>query len=271
MARTSRGWNTKGTWLAGAALAVVVALTGYAVLSGGDDDKGKPTAKDTPTATSTARQPSVSPSATATYSEPDDWTEPDRWTALPRGQRTDSGGSSVGFPQTTEGAVSMMVAANSTAIQGSTSNVDEQLRIFHSYIDKPEQTDQYADQIKQNATASDASLAQQMHVQPGQPLPSGAYLRSAVVGYQVISRSGTEVSAWLLSRVVQKDGEMTKEATSYSRTLAGAQWMDGDWRLTGAATNRAQQAVQGKAQPTIAAPGDPGFNAAGWTAIRQAS
>lgn len=270
MVRTSKGWNTKGTWLAGAALAVVVALTGYALLSG-DDDKGKPTAKDTPTATSTARQPSVSPSATATYSEPDDWTEPDRWTALPRGQRTDSGGSSVGFPQSTEGAVAMMVAANSTAIQGGTSNVDEQLRIFQSYIDKAEQTSQYADQIKQNATASDTSLAQEMHVQPGQPLPSGAYLRSAVVGYKIISQSATEVSAWLLSRVVQKDGEMAKESTSYSRTLAGAQWMDGDWRLTGAATVRAQQAVLGRAQPTIAAPGDPRFNGGGWTAIRQAS
>jgi hypothetical protein len=268
MARSSRGWNTRGTWIAGVALAVVVALTGYAMLSGGGDDKSKPTAKDSPTAAASA--PSTA-SPTGTYAEPEDWTEPDRWVALPRGQRTDSGGSSVGFPKSTDGAVAMMVAANQTAIQGSTSNVDEQLRIFHSYIDKPEQTSQYADQIKQQATQSDANLAEQMHVQPGQPLPSGAYLRSAVVGYKIISESPTEVSAWLLSRVVQKNSEMAKEATSYTRTLAGAQWMDGDWRLTGAATLRARQAVQDKAQPDIAAPGDPAFNSGGWTAIRQAS
>lgn len=268
MARIKRTWSTRGTWIAGGALAVVVALTGYAAFSGGGDDKGKPTVKDSPTAAVSA--PS-SASPTGTYAPPDDWTEPDRWTALPRGQRTDQNGSSVGFPKTAEGAVAMMVAANSTAIQGSTSNQDEQMRIFHSYIDKPEQTAQSAEQIKQNAIQSDASLAEQMKVQPGQSLPSGAYLRSAVVGYKVIRQSATEVSAWLLSRVVQKNGEMDKESTSYSRTLAGAQWVDGDWKLTGAATTRAQQDVQGQAQPDIAAPGDPGFNRGGWTAIREAS
>ncbi|WP_346073318.1 hypothetical protein [Streptomyces thermogriseus] len=191
--------------------------------------------------------------------------------ALPRGQRTDDQGSEIGFPKSTEGAIAMMVAANATHIEGEKTNVDEQLRIYHSYISKADHSSENAEQIKQNAIQSDKDLAKQMGVTHGQPLPSGAYVRNTVVGFKIIKKSDTEVSAWLLSRVVQKDGEMEKERSSYTRTLAGAQWEGGDWKLTGAATERALQAVQGQNQPTMAAPGDPEFNQAGWTAIREAS
>ncbi|MFD0253669.1 hypothetical protein ACFVGX_22445 [Streptomyces sp. NPDC127113] len=264
MGRTRGTWNTKGTWLAGAALAAVLALTGYAVLSG-DDEGG-----DTP-----AKGPSASASASTspgpTYAPPEDWTEPDQWSALPRGKRTDDRGSQVGFPKSTEGAVSMMVAANATAIEGERSNADEQLRIYHSYIGKADQSSQNAEQIELNAQESDKALAKQVGVSAGQPLPAGAYVRNTVVGFKLIKKSDTEVSAWLLSRVVQKNGEMEKEKGSYTRTLAGAQWEDGDWKLTGDATARAQSAVQGQTQPRIVAPGDADFNSAGWTAIREAS
>ncbi|QDN84391.1 hypothetical protein [Streptomyces sp. RLB3-6] len=267
MGRTKGTWNTRGSWIAGAALAAVLALTGYAALSGGNDDgRGNPPGKG-----GSSARASAAPGPSASYTQPEDWTEPDRWAALPRGTRTDSRGSAVGFPGSAEGAVAMMLAANSTAIEGETSNVDEQLRIYHSYIGKADQSSQNAEQIELNGQASDKALAKQMGVSAGSPLPSGAYVRSTVVGYKVIKKSGTEVSAWLLSRVTQKDGEMTKESGSYTRTLAGAQWENGDWKLTGDATARAQQDVQGQAQPTIVAPGDPAFNSAGWTAIRQAS
>jgi hypothetical protein len=266
MGRTRGTWNTKGTWLAGAALAAVVALTGYAVLSGGDDG-----GTDTPAKGGASASASASPGPSATYAPPDDWTEPDQWAALPRGKRTDGQGSAVGFPKSTEGAVAMMAAANTTAIEGEKSNEDEQLRIYRSYIGKADQSKQNEEQIELNAIQSDKALAKQMGVSAGQPLPSGAYVRSTVVGYKLIKKSDTEVSAWLLSRVVQKDGEMKKEASSYTRTLAGAQWEDGDWKLTGAATARAQQDVQGQTQPTMVAPGDPAFNSSGWTAIREAS
>ncbi|MFF3958799.1 hypothetical protein ACFYY1_37185 [Streptomyces sp. NPDC001890] len=266
MGRTRGTWNTKGTWIAGGALAAVLALTGYVALSGGDDDGGggKTPAKGGASA-------SASPGPSATYAPPDDWTEPDQWTALPRGKRTDGRGSQVGFPESTEGAVAMMVAANATAIEDGKSNTDEQLRIYYSYIGKADQSSQNAEQIELNAQASDKALAKQMSVTPGQPLPSGAYVRNTVVGYKIIKKSDTEVSAWLLSRVVQKNGEMKKETGSYTRTLAGAQWEDGDWKLTGDATARAQQDVQGQGQPRIVAPGDADFNSAGWTAIREAS
>ncbi|MEV6147078.1 hypothetical protein [Streptomyces sp. NPDC051992] len=265
MNRTRGTWNTKGTWLAGAALAAVLALTGYVALSGSDDGGDTP-AKGGPSASATG---SASPGPT--YAPPEDWTEPDQWSALPRGERTDSRGSQVGFPKSTEGAVAMMVAANATAIEGEKSNTDEQLRIYHSYIGKADQSATNAEQIELQAQASDKALAKQVGVSPGQPLPSGAYVRNTVVGYKIIKQSGTEVSAWLLSRVVQKDGEMKKESSSYTRTLAGAQWEDGDWKLTGDATARAQKDVQGQAQPKIVAPGDAAFNGAGWTAIREAS
>ncbi|GAA2964789.1 hypothetical protein [Kitasatospora cinereorecta] len=268
MGRTRGTWNTKGTWAAGVALAAVLALTGYAVFSGDDGGTDTPAGKGGSSAEATAP---ASPGPSATYAPPDDWTEPNQWAALPRGKRTDDRGSAIGFPKSTEGAVAMMVAANTTALEGGTSNVDEQLRIYHSYIGKADQSSENAEQIELNAIQSDKALAKQLGVNPGEPLPSGAYVRSTVVGFKVIKESDTEVSAWLLSRVVQKDGEMEKEQGSYTRTLAGAQWEGGDWKLTGAATERAQQAVQGQNQPTMVAPGDPAFNRAGWTAIREAS
>ncbi|MBX7471208.1 hypothetical protein K1Y80_34685 [Streptomyces sp. MAG02] len=264
MNRTRGTWNTKGTWLAGAALAAVLALTGYVALSG--DDDGDTAAKPGPSASASG---SASPGPT--YAPPEDWTEPDQWSALPRGKRTDDRGSQVGFPKSTEGAMAMMVAANATAVEGEKSNANEQLRIYHSYIGKADQSATNAEQIELNAQASDKALAKQVGVSPGQPLPSGAYVRNTVVGYKIIKKSDTEVSAWLLSRVVQKNGEMDKEKGSYTRTLAGAQWEDGDWKLTGDATARAQSDVQGQAQPRIVAPGDADFNGAGWTAIREAS
>lgn len=267
MGRTKGTWNTRSTWIAGGALAAVLALTGYAALSGGNDEgPGKPPGKGGSNAGASA-----APGPSASYTQPEDWTEPDRWAALPRGTRTDSRGSTVGFPRSAEGAAAMMAAANATGVEGGTSTVDEQLRIYRSYIGKADQSPENAEQIELNAQSSDKALAKRMGVRAGQPLPSGAYVRSTVVGYKLISKSGAEVSAWLLSRVVEKDGETSKERGSYTRTLAGAQWEGGDWRLTGAATERAQQDVQGQGRPTIAAPGDPGFNSSGWTAIREAS
>lgn len=260
-------WNTKGTWFAGIMLAAMLLLTAYAAFSGSDDD-AKTGAKGGGGASPSA---SGSASPEPTYAQPPDWTEPQRWTALPRGQRTDERGSQLGFPHTAEGAVAMMAAGNTTRIEADKSNKDEQLRIYNTYIGKADQSAEAAEQIELNAIATDKSLAKEMGVPAGQPLPSGAYVRSHVVGYQVIKKSGDEVSAWLLARVVQKNGETTPEKGSYTRTLVGAQWVDGDWKMTADATARAQQEVQGKAEPTMAAPGDEVFNSAGWTAIREAS
>ncbi|MEU6946583.1 hypothetical protein ABZ957_15345 [Streptomyces sp. NPDC046316] len=266
MSRTRGTWNTKGTWIAGVALAAVLILTGYAALSGddGDSDAAGKGGGASPTATGSA-------SPDPTYSQPEDWTEPERWAALPRGQRTDERGSKVGFPHTAEGAVAMMAAANTTRIEGDTSTADEQLRIYNSYIGKKDRSPAAAQAIEANAKATDKDLAQEMGVAEGQPLPSGAYVRSHVIGYKIIKKSGDEVTVWLLARVVQKNGETSPEKGSYTRTLAGAQWQDGDWEMTADATERAQQDVQGQAQPTMAAPGDELFNASGWTAIREAS
>ncbi|WP_030200781.1 hypothetical protein [Streptomyces sp. NRRL S-87] len=267
MSRTRGVWNTRGTWIAAVALAAIAILTGYALLSGGDSDAGAPAAKGGATAPNTAGSASPGP----TYAPPADWTEPQRWAALPRGTRTDSHGSTVSFPHSAEGAVAMLAAANTVGVEADRSTVDEQLRIYSSYIGRGDQKDDAAEQIELSAQAADKSLAQEMGVRPGQPLPAGAYQRSHVVGYKIIKQSGDEVSAWLLTRVVQKAGETAPEKGSYSRTLAGAQWQDGDWKITADATRRAQQDLQGQAEPAMAAPGDEAFNSAGWTAIREAS
>ncbi|MFI8365273.1 hypothetical protein ACIGD1_34615 [Streptomyces sp. NPDC085612] len=251
-------------WIAGVALAGVLALSGYALL-GGDGDA------DTPAKSGASPSASGTPSPEATYAAPADWTEPERWTALPRGERRDDQGSTVGFPQTTEGAAAMMAAANNSSVEGSKSSVSEQMRVYRSYLGKADQSAKNAEAIELNAKNTDKTLATEMGVAPGQPLPPGAYVRNTVVGYKVIKASSGEVSMWLLSRVVQKNGETAKESGSYTRNLVAAQWEGGDWKLTSAATVRAQQDAKASEKPAMVAPGDAAFNAAGWTAIREAS
>lgn len=266
MARTRGTWNSKSVVAIGVAAAAVLALTGYAMFSGGDGDspnQGK--------GGSASPGASGSASPSSTYQAPSDWTEPERWAALPRGERTNSRGSEVGFAHTAEGAVAMMAAANTTAVEADTSNVDEQLRIYYSYIAKADQSSDNAEQIELQALQTDKSLHQQMGVSASAPLPSGAYIRSNVVGYKVIKKSPDEVSVWLLSRVVQKSGETSKESSSYTRVVNGAVWEDGDWKLSGAATKTALATAEQETQPKMVAPGDAAFNAAGWTAIREAS
>ncbi|MGW6570048.1 hypothetical protein [Streptomyces sp. NPDC054975] len=267
MSRTRGTWNTKGMWAAGVVAAAVVILTGYAMFTGDGDGGGS----DAPAKGGASVSASASASPSATYERPEDWTEPERWAALPRGQRTDARGSQVGFPHTAEGAVAMLAATSTTSIEGDRSNVDEQLRLYHSYAAEAEQTPENAERIERNATKTDETIARSMSVPPGSPLPSGAYFRSHVVGFKIISKSADEVTLWLLTRGVQKNGEMEQESGSYARAVIGAQWVDGDWKLTKQAGHSAARKASGQTKPAIVAPGDAEFNAAGWTAIREAS
>ncbi|MFI9801940.1 hypothetical protein [Streptomyces sp. NPDC052302] len=261
----SRTSSSKGIWAVSIAAAVVLGLTAYVTLSGDDEEPG-PKGKG-------GASPSVSgpASPSASYRAPEDWTEPQRWAALPRGERTDNRGSETRFPHTTQGAVAMAAAANTTAIEAGRSNVDEQLRIYHSYVAKADQSPDTAEQIELQAIQTDKALHKSMSVAVGQPLPAGAYVRSNVVGFKVIKESADEVSVFLLSRVVRKDGETAEEASSYTRVVNGVRWEGGDWKLSGTVTQDALAAARRDGQPKMAAPGDEVFNRAGWTAIREAS
>ncbi|MEV7544990.1 hypothetical protein [Streptomyces sp. NPDC089915] len=268
MSRTRGAWNTKGTWIAGVALAAVLALTGYAALSG-DDSAPAGSGKDA--GPSAGAGPSRQPAPAPTYTVPKDWTDPQRWASLPRGARTDERGSAVGFPHTFEGAVAMLTAVNKIAVGDGKTSADEQMRIYNSYVNKPDQSGANADMVRQNAQETDKQLAQEMGGPGSKTLPAGAYMRTSVVGFKVLTRSDDEVCVWVLTRGVQRNGETAKESAGYSRRVVAAQWVDGDWKMTAAASSRAQQAVQGKSEPAMVAPGDQAFNEAGWTAIREAS
>ncbi|HEY9372289.1 hypothetical protein [Streptomyces sp.] len=261
----SRRTATNGAlmWGAGGMAFVVLALTGYAIFSG--DDSTTNTGKG---GTST---PSASASPTPGYNPPPDWTEPDRWAALPRGRRTDENGNAVGFPHTTEGAVAMMAAANTTTIEGDRSTVDEQLGIYRSYVTSEDQTDQNAEQIEGQAKKTDKKIQRQMGVGPDADLPPGAHVRNWVVGFKVIKAADDEVSVWLLSRSVTKTGETKPEEGGYTRTLLAAEWVDDDWKLTGDSITRAAGQTRGLSKPDMVAPGDTRFNLSEWTAIREAS
>ncbi|CAM5316122.1 hypothetical protein [Streptomyces lateritius] len=265
MSRTRGTWNTKGAWAAGVTAAAVAMLTGYALFSG-DDGGAETPAKGGPSASAPS---SASPAPS--YSVPDDWTEPERWAALPRGKRTDDRGSEVGFPHTAEGAAAMLAAANSTTMENGRTTVDEQLRIYYSYIGKVDHSTENAEKVELAAMQADKSLAKAMGVTPGHPLPAGAYQRNHVVGYKILRKTPDEVTMWVLSRVTQKAGELEKEKGSYTRTVMGVQWREGDWKITSAATQRALQDAQSQTKPEMVAPGDAEFNRSGWTAIREAS
>lgn len=251
-------------WGAGGVAAAMLALTGYAVFS--DDD--------TPSRPGTAgggSTPTASPTPTPSYTVPDEWTEPGKWVALPRGKHVDDQGNAVGFPHTIEGAVAMLAASNSTVAEGGRTIVDEQLGTFESYMARVDQTPKNRANIRAQAARTDAAFRRNLGIPTEADMPSGAYARTHVVGFKVIKASRNEVSAYLLSRVTTKAGEMEKEGGSYTRTVLAAEWQSSDWKLSSAAIIRAAREIRGQQKPTMAAPGDEAFNRAGWTAIRDAS
>lgn len=116
--------GSAGLWAAAGTAAVVLGLTGYMVLAGGDGG-------DDAAGGGVSPGPSVSVSLPSTpgptYTIPADWTEPDRWAVLPTGTGTDIHGNPTGFEHTTEGALAVLAAVNSTEVEGSRSLADEQL------------------------------------------------------------------------------------------------------------------------------------------------
>jgi len=245
----------------------VLALTGYAVLVGGDDGgeaAGK--SRGTPSASSSAPA-SPAPS----YTTPKDWTEPARWAALPRGERTDKYGSEVGYPHTTEGAVAMGVSATNTSVEPGQDASDGQMRVYRSYLSAADHSAEAEKRNEQAGRQTDQQVRRQMGVPADGALPAGSYVRTTVIGFKVLKESKDEVSFWLLGRVVTKKGELEKESTEYIRSLMGAVWESGDWRLSGIATARAQEQQAGVSKPGMAVPGDAKFNEYGWVAIREAS
>ncbi|WP_260149039.1 hypothetical protein [Streptomyces sp. PanSC9] len=247
------------------AFAAVLGITGCQASGSGSDgpEQGKGGQR--------SHSASGVPRTTPTFSVPDDWTEPDRWVVLPRGERTDKYGSPVGFPHDLKGAVAMFRAVQGTDITEQKNVVDEHLRLFNSYMSAEDRSADNAERVELGAMRTDKEIHRQMGVKPGGPLPLGAYVRTTVVGFKVIKSSPDEVSAWLLSRVAQKAGEGRKEEVSYTGRLMASRWEAGDWKMSTKAALAALREPSGQSAPKGAAPGDKAFNAAGWTAIREAS
>lgn len=262
MARTS-GTNRGMWWGIGGAAAVVIALTLYAALSGGSHN----------TTTQHHGGPSTPPSSgpVPTYTTPPDWTEPDRWLALPRGAHTTINGLQTGFPDTTDGAVAMLVNASAMNVEGSQTATGAQLTTFNTYMAAADRNAASEEKAKEHAEASQESLRRGMGLSTTGPWPAGAFVHMNVVGFKVIQASPDEVTAYLLTEVSKKAGETQPEKDSYVSAVLGAAWQGGDWQLSGKAIGDAAQQTQGQQGPAIAAPGDATFNTTGWTAIRQAS
>ncbi|MBV6700305.1 hypothetical protein KV557_24900 [Kitasatospora aureofaciens] len=259
------------------ALAAVLGLTAYVALTGGDHDgpvtgQGSSTASPSPSVSPGASsQAPAPPAATSTYSIPANWTEPARWAALPRGSQTAASGNTTGFPNTTDGAVALLVAATATNMQNQRGMLDEQLAIYNTYLAAADQNPANEAKLREKASQTDAQNRADLGLPASGPLPSGAFVRANVVGFKVIQSSPSEVTAYLLTKVSSKAGEMSPENDSYVVSALGAVWQDTDWKLSVKASSDAVAQTRGQQSPTIAAPGDARFNEAGWTAIRQAS
>ncbi|MFE9222357.1 hypothetical protein ACFYN3_39410 [Streptomyces lavendulae] len=239
----------------------VVGLTGYSMLSGSgsDPDSAKPgTAATAPS------------SPVPTYEPPRAWTDPERWATLPRGARSDAHGKDIGFPQTLEGALGMLVASSSTLVQPGHTNKAEQLALYESYFSAADRSTRLRDGLELAGGESDAQLRKEWGLPAGSELPQGSYVRARVIAYKVITHSPTEVGVWLLTRVTTKASETEAERGSYTRSLAAVRW-EQDWKLSVAAYEQTSRAAQEQDEPAIVAPGDPAFSPAGWTAIREAS
>ncbi|WP_431984709.1 hypothetical protein [Streptomyces qinglanensis] len=251
-------------WGAGIAAVVLVALTLGAFLTGDDSDGEKDKESK-----GGGKSPSASASPDPTYTTPEDWTEPKRWVTLPPGKEKDSRGNPVKFPHTTEGALAVILEATSASVEGERSLADEQLDHYRSYQKQDEQTPANASKLKESAAEMDTKMRASLDLADGEPLPSGVWMRSHPVGFKVISESKSEVVVWVTSRATRKGGETEKEESSRTRVLSAAEWEDGDWKMSVAATARALK--NDPVKPEIAAPGDALFNKEGWTAIREAS
>ncbi|MDX3343794.1 hypothetical protein V5N34_36615 [Streptomyces baarnensis] len=263
MSRNRSGHPRWLGWGIGVTTAVLLLLTGYAALFSGDDEPSR--TSDRPAAAATDASPAP------TYGTPPDWTEPERWAALPRAARTDVQGNEVGFPQTAEGAVAMLVAANTTEVKAGHSHVDVQHGVYGSYLIPGDRTEENKGKIERAAAESDTKVRRSMGLPENDDLPPGAYSRNHVVGFRVIDASPSEVTVWLLSRATVRTGETGKEEGAYTSLLAAAEWSDGDWWLSAASTENAIRHHGREQHPAIAAPGDAAFNTARWTAIRAAS
>lgn len=261
----TRGTNKNLMWAAVAVAAAVVVLTLYAVFSGEDEEPAKNKGGGASSASPTGKP-------LPTYGAPEEWTEPERWSSLPSGRERDEQDNEVGFPHTLNGAVAAVAAANSTDARGAQSLVDEQVDLYLSYMVTSDQTSANAKKVKDAAVRTEGKLRSSLGIEGGSGrMPAGSYVRNHVIGYKIIHKSKDEVSAWLLTRVTAKAGEMSKEKASYTRTISAVEWQDGDWKLSAASTVRAAGKAQGEKRPQTAAPGDADFNSAGWTAIREAS
>ncbi|MFF2119328.1 hypothetical protein ACFVXH_18580 [Kitasatospora sp. NPDC058184] len=254
-------------WGSGAMLAAVVGLTGYAALAGHDDVPAArhagPASTSSPPAATTAPQPAP------TYSVPPTWTEPERWLAAPRGARKAANGRETGFPNTTDGAIGMMVAASAMDVEGSGTLAEQQLAVYSAYMAPADQSPTAEAKVRQGAERADAATRRALGLPESGPLPGGAFMRTVMIGVKPIQVTPAQVTAYVLMNVTDKAGETAAEKTVYSVGILGAVWQDGDWKLSGQAIKDA--AAQADRKPPIAAPGDAAFNAAGWTAIRQAS
>ncbi|MFF5505829.1 hypothetical protein [Streptomyces roseolus] len=264
---TKSRWGTIGAFTAGALL-VAGAMTVGAALSGEDRPEAAPSE-----GAGTAQGRSARGVSGSSSDASERWVEPERWAVLPRGERLDGYGSSVGFPHTREGAVAMLAAFSTMSAQGERSTGDERRRVTGSYLSREDRSSDTSRRLTENARQADESSARQMGVEEGQPYPPGAYFRSTAIGYKIIYSTDDEVGVWILAQTTMKTGKTAREQAVQTRVPFAARWEDGDWKLSGEAGGPLlKDAVDQLAlRPEYAAVGDAEFNIAGWTAIRTAS
>ncbi len=187
-----------------AVIAVTVLVT--RALSGSDGDGGGATANPMPSPTSAPTRfgiPSPQPNATAT--------SPGGPLALPRAGRIAPNGVPLGFPHTTDGAVSAAIRWEPLLVP-----VEERRQID---IVRTVGTQSLQDQLIPELQANYAS----------QPPRAGSWFTSTPLGYKIVNSDVDRVTVALL--VLREGGTSAGPAFSkFDKTADVLAWVDGDWR-----------------------------------------
>jgi hypothetical protein len=245
----SRGRRAAVTIASAAGLACVALLLGAARAPHGSASAAAASRHGGQSAARPSDSAGANPSASAAF------VPPARWVTLPAAAGT-VGQMPTGFPHTPPGAAALGAAV----VQfGWTTDLSQARAAAALYADP---ADQAAAQV--NAANLAANLAGRLGGTPAS-LPAGAGVQASVIGVQWYLVNPDEVEVALLVAVTFYPGGNTAPSPAAYTALCGMfAWQDSvaDWRYT---------LAPAAAAPPADPPGTAGFNAAGWSAVQEAT
>jgi hypothetical protein len=239
--------------------AAVVLLAGIVVslVAGGSGDGADPSPAPTGSPAGNDNggpddDPGYDPAETT--QPPSDYAAPDEWVQLPTGSGMEEG-LPVGFPQTSEGAVAMVVSSTRTGWTWDVAQAESGARV---YVNADEREDALA-----MVDGSVRAVREYVGIAQNGPIPEGAALNAAPIGVQWEELEDGSVRVSTLTRVTFTPGGGEPTTNHLHTTVNDAVWEDGDWQV---------HSVPAEVVQDVTDPADIGseeFNSLGWIAIQE--